>query len=180
MKRLWMTAPCLLVAGLMVSAATLPASSPELGKKEGQCHAQEMGSSFLVTAVGMKDRQGELKLEVYPANDQDFLADDNVLVGAGKVFRRVEMPVPQTGAVHLCVRVPGPGTYAVMLLHDRDGNHKFGWTVDGIGFSGNPKLGFSKPKAAKVATTAGAGPTPLSIVMNYRSGLGVAPLSRKV
>ncbi|EIZ79308.1 hypothetical protein WSK_2154 [Novosphingobium sp. Rr 2-17] len=180
MARAWIMAPCLLVAGLMVTAAVLPPSSPELGKKEGECHADEMGSSFMVTAVGMKDRQGDLKLEVYPANDQDFLADDNALVAAGKVFRRVEIPVPQAGPVHMCIRVPGPGTYAVMLLHDRDSNHKFGWTIDGIGFSGNPRLGWSKPKAAKVATVAGVGPTPLSIVLNYRNGLGVAPLSRKV
>jgi len=166
------------VTGLLLCGATLP-SSPDLGKKEGQCRRDEHAPSLMVDVEGLKDRQGMLKLEVYPANDEDFLADDNVLLNAGKVFRRVEVPAPQTGEVHLCIRVPGPGTYAVSLLHDRDGNRKFGWTVDGIGFSGNPRLGWSKPKAAKVAISAGAGPTPLSIVMNYRSGLGVAPLKRK-
>lgn len=171
-------ATSLLVTALLLGAAALP-SSPDLGKKEGQCRRDEQGPSLLVDVEGLKDRQGSLKLEVYPANDEDFLADDNVLLNAGKVFRRVEVPVPQTGSVRLCIRVPGPGAYAVSLLHDRDGNRKFGWTVDGIGFSGNPKLGWSKPKAAKVAVTARAGPTPLSILMNYRSGLGVAPLKRK-
>ena len=166
-----------LLAGLMVSAATMP-SSPDLGKKEGQCRPGEQGPSLVVTVEGLKDRRGNLKLEVYPANDKDFLADDNALLGAGKVFRRAEVPVPQSGAVHLCIRLPGPGTYAASLLHDRDSNHKFGWIVDGIGFSGNPKLGWNKPKATKVAIEAGSGPTPLSIVMNYRSGLGVAPLKR--
>lgn len=168
----------LLVAALTLSAASMP-SSPDLGKKEGQCRPGERGPSLLVSVAGLKDRQGHLKLEVYPADDQDFLADDNVLLGAGKVFRRIEVPVPPSGPVDLCIRVPGPGVYAVSLLHDRDGNRKYGWTVDGIGFSSNPKLGWSKPRAASVAFTAGPGPTRLSIVMNYRSGLGVAPLKTK-
>lgn len=165
----------LVAAALMLSAATMP-SSPNLGKREGQCRPDERGPSLLVSVAGLKDRQGNLKLEVYPADDQDFLADDNVLLGAGKVFRRIEVPVPPSGPVELCIRVPKPVTYAALVLHDRDGNRKFGWRVDGIGFSSNPKLGWSKPKAAKVAFTAGSGPTRLSIVMNYRSGLGVAPL----
>ncbi|WP_404478769.1 DUF2141 domain-containing protein [Novosphingobium sp. BL-52-GroH] len=162
-------------AALMLSAATMP-SSPDLGKKEGQCGRNERGPSLLVSVAGLKDREGNLKLEVYPANDEDFLADDNVLLGAGKVFRRIEVPVPPSGPVELCIRVPKPGIYAASLLHDRDGNRQFGWRVDGIGFSSNPKLGWSKPKAAKVAFTAGPGPTRLRIMLNYRSGLGVAPL----
>lgn len=166
------------MAGLLLGAATMP-STPDLGKKEGQCRRDEQGPSLIVTAAGLKDRQGSLKLEVYPANDEDFLADDNVLLEAGKTFRRVEAAVPQAGPVRLCIRVPGPGTYAVSLLHDRDGNRKFGWTVDGIGFSANPKLGWSKPRAASVAITAGPGPTSLSIMMNYRRGLGVAPLRER-
>lgn len=174
----WWLAPAVLAAGLMLTAATMP-SSPDLGKKEGQCRAGEQGPSLQVAVEGLKDRRGNLKLEVYPANDADFLADDNVLLSAGKVFRRVEQAVPPSGPVHLCIRVPQAGTYAVSLLHDRNGNRKFDWTIDGIGFSGNPKLGWSKPKAASVAIAAGAAPTPLAIVMNYRSGLGVAPLNRK-
>lgn len=174
--------PCLLAAGLIASspavAATIP-SSPDLGKKEGQCRRDERGPSLLVNVLGLKDRQGNLRLEVYPANDDDFLADDNALVSAGKVFRRVEEPVPQAGNVRLCVRVPGPGMYAVSLLHSRDGKRKFSWTIDGIGFSGNPRLGWSKPKAARVAITAGSGPTPISIIMNYRSGFGMSPLKVK-
>lgn len=159
----------------LAAAAMIP-STPDLGKAEAQCRPNERGPAFDVEVAGLKDRSGKLKLEVYPANDKDFLADDNVLIMAGKTFRRVEIPVPAGGAPKLCVRLPGPGTYAVSLLHDRDGDRKFNWRVDGIGFSGNPKLGWGKPSARSVATVAGSGLTPLRIVMNYRSGLGVAPL----
>jgi uncharacterized protein (DUF2141 family) len=99
--------------------------------------------------IGLKDRTGQLKLEVYPATESDFLADDNVLVMAGKTFRRVEVPVPADPVPRLCIRIPGPGTYAVSLLHDRDNNHRFNWQRDGIGFSRNPKIGWSKPRVAR-------------------------------
>ena len=166
-----------LAALLPLLAAAAPiASSPDLGKAEGKCRSGESGSAFLLNVNGLKDRKGLLKVEVYPANDQDFLADDNVLVAAGKTFRRVEMDVPASGAPVLCVRVPGPGTYGVMVLHDRDSNRKFGWRVDGIGFAGNPRLGLSQPKVAKARATAGSTPTRLDIVMNYQRGFGMRPL----
>lgn len=161
----------------LAGAAMIP-STPDLGKAEGQCRPNERGPAFEVEVVGLKDRVGKLKLEVYPANEKDFLADDNILVMAGKTFRRVEVPVPATGTPRLCVRLPGPGTFAVSLLHDRDKDRKFNWRIDGIGFSGNPRLGWGKPNVRHVATTAGSGITPLRIVMNYRSGLGVAPLKQ--
>lgn len=162
----------------LLSAAMIP-SSPDLGKTEARCRAGEAGPALLIGVQGLKDRKGRLKLEVYPANDHDFLQDDNILVGQGKVFRRVEVPVPNSGPVELCVRVPGPGTYSVSLLHDRDENHKFGWMVDGIGFAGNPKLGLSKPRAAAAQVIAGGGLTRLPIVLNYRHGLGVTPLRKR-
>ena len=163
------------LALLSFSAAHAVESNPELGKAEGRCRPGEAGPAFLVAIDGLKDRTGNLKLEVYPANDADFLQDDNILINAGKVFRRVEVPVP-AGRAELCVRVPGPGTYTITVLHDRDSNRKFGWTVDGIGFASNPRLGWSKPKADHARAVAGAGLTRINVVMNYRRGLGMRPL----
>lgn len=165
----------LVAAPLVLAAATIP-STPDLGKAEGRCRPGEQGPAFLVSVAGLKDRKGNLKLEVYPANNADFLADDNILVSAGKTFRRVEVPVPASGTPELCVRLPAAGTYAVSVLHDRDGNRKFGWRTDGIGFSGNPKLGWSKPKAASASTAAGSGLTRITVVMNYQRGMGMKPL----
>ena len=105
---------------LLLAAGPALRSSPDLGKAEGRCRAGESGPALLVEAAGLKDRSGQIKLEVYPPNDQDFLADDNVLVAAGKTFRRVEAPTPKSGAAVLCIRIPGPGTFALLVLHDRD------------------------------------------------------------
>ena len=162
---------------LLLAAGPALKSTPELGKAEGRCRAGEPGPALLVEAAGMKDRTGNMKLEIYPGNDQDFLADDNVLVAAGKTFRRVEVPVPQAGPVVLCVRIPGPGTYAVSVLHDRNMDRRFQWKIDGIGFSSNPKLGWGKPsvKNSRVVVNSG-GVSKIAVMMNYRNGLGVAPL----
>ncbi|MEH6758813.1 MAG: DUF2141 domain-containing protein [Parasphingorhabdus sp.] len=155
---------------LLLAAQNVP-SSPDLGKAEGRCRGGESGPAIKVSVTGLKDRKGKLKLEVYPSNDNDFLEDDNKLINAGKTFRRVEVSVPNSGTPQLCIRVPSAGSYSLSLLHDRDSNRKFGLSVDGIGFSSNPKLGWSKPKAAATRITAGSGVTRTTIVMNYRRGL---------
>lgn len=166
-----------MIALLLLAAAVQ--SSPDLGKAEGRCRANETGPAFVIDVDGLKDRKGQLKLEVYPANDNDFLQDDNILIMQGKVFRRVEEAVPPSGPATLCIRVPGPGTYALTLLHDRDSNHKFTLSTDGIAFSNNPRLWISKPKSAAVAVKAGAGLTRLHLIMNYRRGLmSFAPLGK--
>jgi uncharacterized protein (DUF2141 family) len=152
------------------------ASSPDLGQAEGRCRVGETGPALIVEVTGLKDRQGLLKLEVYPSNDEDFLQDDNVLVNAGKVFRRVELSVPAASTVSLCIRVPAAGPYSVALLHDRDSNRKFSWMSDGVGFAGNPPLGWNKPRAAATRVVAGSGLTRVRIVMNYRRGLGMSPI----
>lgn len=150
-------------------------SSPSLGKAEATCRPNEPGPALLISAKGLKDRKGLLRAELYPPNDKDFLADDNILVNEGKTFRRVDLTVPNSGDPVLCMRVPSTGRYSLSLLHDRNRNLKFDLFSDGIGFSGNPKLTRSKPKAATAMITAGAGITRINVTMNYLSGLSMKP-----
>ena len=164
-------------AFLFLLAAYVP-SSPMLGIAEGRCRANEPGPAFLVNVQGLHDRQGRIKLEVYPSNNQDFLADDNVLINAGKTFRRVDMPLPPSGPVQLCIRVPQAGAYSLMVLHDRDSNHRFSLSGDGVGFGGNPRLRLSRPSAAVTRVVAGPRVTSVDIIMNYRRGMAFRPLGR--
>lgn len=152
------------------AAAYIP-STPDLGKAGATCSANEKGPALMVTVSGLKDRTGNLKLEVYPSNNDDFLADDNKLVMQKKAFRRIEVPVPKQTSPKLCVRIPAAGNYSLSILHDRDSNRRFGLSVDGIGFSGNPKLKRSKPKAAATRIKATSGITQTEVIMNYRRGL---------
>jgi uncharacterized protein (DUF2141 family) len=159
-----------------LQAAVILPSTPDLGQGEGRCRTNEAGPAIIVGIAGLRDRVGRLKLEVYPANDDDFLADDNILVSAGKTFRRVEVPVPQTGNPELCIRVPRPGRYAVVLLHDRNSDRRFNWRRDGVGFASNPRLGLGQPGADEAVAVAGSGRTRITIVLNYLRGLRMRPI----
>lgn len=163
----------------IAAQATMP-STPRLGVEEGRCGPGERGPAILLAIDGLKDRVGQLRAEVYPARDGDFLADDNVLLSAGKVFRRgILEKLPGSGPVRLCLRVPAPGTYSLAVVHSRTGRRGFSLLHDGIGFGGNPRLGYSKPKAAAARVVVGTSPTPVTVVMNYRTGLiSFGPLAR--
>jgi uncharacterized protein (DUF2141 family) len=175
-----MKMPFIPVMAVIILGAAPVKPNASLGKAEAACRANETGPALLITAVGLKDRKGLLRAELYPNNDNDFLEDDAVLVNAGKTFRRVDLALTASNDPTLCMRVPAAGKYTLSLLHDRDRNLKFGFTSDGIGFSNNPKLARSKPKAASAAITASSGITRITIRMNYRTGLiSFGPLSAK-
>ncbi|WP_340316416.1 DUF2141 domain-containing protein [Rhizorhabdus argentea] len=164
-----------MIAATLAAMAAI-ASTPSLGTEEGRCRSPEPGPAFEVMVAGLKDRSGELRLELYPDNDADFFADDNKLLAAGKTFARVIVAPPAAGAVEMCIRAPHPGRYALMLLHNRNAGRKFDLTHDGVGFAGNPRLGWSKPRAASAAAVAGPGLTRLTIILNYWHGLSMRPV----
>lgn len=160
------------LAAALAAANPLPSAPvPDYGIVEGQCHPHEAGPSIVVTAVGLKDRTGTMRLELYAPVDGEFLGDDRDLVRDGKVFRRTLLAVPASGPVDLCIRAPRPGEWALALIHDRTGSKKFKLSSDGIGFSGNPRLGLSKPKADVATIAVGPGVNRISIRLNYRHGL---------
>ncbi len=169
----------LMPLALLLLAAGPVKPNPSLGKAEAACRVHEAGPALLIAITGLKDRKGVVRAELYPANDSDFLADDAALINAQKLFRRVDQDLPATGPVVLCLRVPGPGRYSLSVLHDRNRNLKWDKLSDGLGFGGNPKLGWSKPKAAVASVVVGNEPTRTEIVMNYLSGLKYRPLERK-
>ncbi|WP_019832080.1 DUF2141 domain-containing protein [Sphingomonas sp. PR090111-T3T-6A] len=161
---------------LLVGAAPI-ASSPSLGTAEGRCRPDEPGPAILISPLGLKDRTGTLRAELFPPDQAGFLADDNVLVAAHKTFRRAIIPLPAQGPVRLCIRVPSPGAYTLALTHDRAGKPKFDFWRDGIGFPGNPRIGHAAPPAAEARILAGPGLTRTAIILNYRRGiLGFGPL----
>jgi uncharacterized protein (DUF2141 family) len=160
-----------MITGLLLLAGAL-------GSSGAACSPGAKGVPLTVEVTGWKDRRGLLRVELYPANDQDFLADDTVLLTAHKPFRRLEESVPTAGPVNLCIMAPTPGPYALVVLHDRDSNRRFGFMSDGIGFGGNPRLGLSRPKAAAVTVQVPAAGGRTRVVLNYRRGFSMRPLAR--
>ncbi|WP_428969403.1 DUF2141 domain-containing protein [Sphingomonas sp. Xoc002] len=156
-----------------IGLAMMPqaAGAQVLGSDAAACTSGG-GPAILARIEGLKDRKGNLKLELYPANEEDFLQDDGVLVRAGKTFRRVQVPTPASGAIALCIRVPHPGRYALLFTHDRDGKNKFNFWSDGAGFPANTKLGRRKPPLASALIDVPNGVATTTIRAQYLRGLG--------
>ncbi len=166
-----------LIASLTAAIAVPPRE--QRGRAGADCRASESGPAMRITVTGLRDTRGSLRLELYPANDAEFLASDRELIAAGRPFRRVVASPPASGSASLCIRAPAAGTYALTVLHDRDRDGRFGYISDGVGFSNNPRLGRAKPPAAAVAIAIPSGVGSTRIVMNYRNGLSFEPLERR-
>jgi uncharacterized protein (DUF2141 family) len=167
----------MLALALLAIAAPLPAG-PVQGV-DGSCSIGQ-GPQIRVQVQGIKDRTGRLKLELYPANEADFLKDDRDLVKEGKVFRRVWAPMPASGPINLCIRAPQAGRWAVLFTHDRDGKNKFNFWQDGAGFVSAQRMGRNRPKLSQAAISVPGGGTTIAVRVQYLRGIsGFAPLPVK-
>ena len=171
-----MTVKTMLVAiAAIPMAALLPFASPaEAGVigEDGALCASGKGPAIQANIVGLKDRAGLVKLELYPANETDFLRDDYLLVQEHKIFRRVTAGTPKSGAVEMCIKVPAPGRYALLFTHNRDGKSKFDFWTDGAGFPSNQRMGRSRPKLNQAIIDVGPGITTTKIQAQYLRGFG--------
>ena len=153
-----------------LAAAPGDAGAQVLGSDASSCTGAGAGPAILATMSGFKDRTGSLKLELYPATEDDFLKDDRDLIAQGKTFRRVRAAIPPSGSAAMCIRVPRPGTYALFFTHDRDGKNKFNIWGDGAGLPSNRRMGRAKPKVGDATVTVGAGVTAINIRVQYLRG----------
>jgi len=164
-----------LLAALMMFGAS-PASAEMIGEDAAACIGGH-GPAIQVNIVGLKDRTGEIWLELYPATESDFLRPDQDLVAEGKVFRRTRSKPPASGAVSICIRTPHAGRFTLLLRHNRVGKDKFSVFSDGAGVPSNRPMGRSKPKFDQAIIGVGPAVTVANIRVQYLRGLrGFAPL----
>lgn len=159
------------LASVMLAAPAAASAQAPIGSDAQACMTG-VGPAVQVNVLGLKDRHGNLKLELYPGNQDDFLKDDRDLRKEGKFFRRVLVPTPQSGSVTMCISAPKPGRYALLFTHDRDGKNKFNFWTDGAGFPSNITLGRSRPKLAMAVIDLGPGVTTTTIHAQYLRGFG--------
>ena len=165
------------LAALAAAIAAGPALAAQGPLGDTSACASGDGPAIRVNVIGLRDRVGELKLELYPANEADFLKDDRDLIREGKVFRRVRVPTPQGGPVSLCIRAPAAGSYALLFTHNRDGKNKFNFWEDGAGMPSNQRIGRARPKLAMARIVVPGGVVTTEIRAQYLRGLsGFSPL----
>lgn len=170
--------PVLLLAAMLSAGGVLAEDAHILGPNPEACAAGAPGPAVLVQVGGFKDRAGNLRVELYPAVDEDFIAPGSKLRAEGKVFQRIDVPTPQSGNGEVCVVLPAPGSYAIVVLHDRNANGRLDAFSDGYGFANNPRLGYSKPAVAEATFKAEGPQTRLDVVLNYWTGFAARPLRR--
>ncbi len=170
----------MLITALIAGAASLSTLSSSLSQSDAtgsvavmalrqDCSASAPG--IRINVSGLKDRSGRLKLELYPANSDDFLRSSRDLLKSGKVFRRVVTAVPPIGIVSLCVSTPAPGRYAVVVIHKRDGAAKFNIVHDGVGLPGIDRIGRHRPGYEQAMVLVSNQVVTVSMRMQYLHGI---------
>ncbi|MET3762937.1 MULTISPECIES: DUF2141 domain-containing protein [unclassified Sphingomonas] len=164
------------VCGAMLALPSVAQAGGIMGTDAAHCSSGK-GPAIQVNVLDLKDRRGQLKLELYPANDADFMRSDTELLAEGKVFRRVTVDAPVAGQVAMCIRVPHPGRYALLFLHSRRAQDKFDFWQDGVGLRSNTRIGRARPPLANATVEVGNGVSVLDIETQYLRGLrGFSPL----
>lgn len=151
-----------LAAGGMLAAQPALAQyrniiSNDLSKCSGSA-----GSSVKVTVSGIESSSGKIRVQTYRGTKAEWLQ-------SGKWLSRIETAA-KAGTMTFCVPVSGPGTYAVAVRHDKNGNGKTDISSDGGAMSNNPSINIfnlGKPSYKKTQFTVGAGVTAISINMKY-------------
>lgn len=129
--------------------------------------------AILVHVVGIRSESGTIRVQAYGGDPARYF-------DKGTYIERIDMPTAK--AHEVCVPVPRPGTYAISVRHDVNGNGKSDLR-DGGGMSGNPHLSVwdlitkSKPDPEEVKVQVGSGVTPVRVVMNYVQGGAFKPLT---
>ncbi|MEX0297846.1 MAG: DUF2141 domain-containing protein [Kordiimonas sp.] len=130
---------------------------------ETMCVADETGAAISVQVSNIRYNEGNLRAQIYGSNPDDFLAK-------GTKLYRIDVPVKTTGQQEICVPVPEAGTYALVVMHDRNKNGKADFFTEGFGFSNNPKLKFSPPDAEDVMIEVPLGVLQVPVELYYILG----------
>ena len=157
-----------LIAALLLGAGAAVPAAAALGPDAAAC--SDGKPAFLVSVNGFKARTGKLRVQLYANDPKTFLAK-------GAKLKRIDLAVTGTGPMNICVAVPHPGTYAIAVRHDVNGDNSRGDWSDGGGFSNNPSLSLLhlKPSLRQTAVNVGNGVKPVSITLLYRHGFSIGP-----
>ena len=155
------------IAGALLIALALPLAAPVLAQnRDANPHDRRKGRgsgpAVLVTVTEIKSGTGTMRMQLYRATRQDWLA-------RGRWIYRIQVPA-RAGTMTFCMPVPQPGSYGIAIRHDVNGNGDTDLTQDGGGMSNNPSINvfnLGKPSVDKVAINVGQEVKAISIRMRY-------------
>ena len=148
----------------LVIAVAAPATAQfrnKIANEPDKCR-DGAGPAVKVQISGITPAHGTLRVQLYPGTAADWLK-------TGRWLNRIEIPASGATAT-VCMPVPKPGTYAIAVRHDVNGNGKTDLRADGGGMSNNPAiniLNLGKPSYEKTAFSVGDAVKTISIRMRY-------------
>jgi len=127
------------------------------------CHGTPSPYRLLVTTQGVRNNRGYVVANLYGSDRRRWLADNGWL----NVWRDPSIPGDET----MCLYLPGPGRYALVMFQDANANGNldlgpFG-PREGYGFSNNVRPFLSAPSLASALFAVAAGDTHISIRLRY-------------
>ncbi len=166
-KRLFMPAMAVLALFSIVSGTRADQAPTKLlmqaASADSTCKVEAGQAALEVTVDNLQTTEGQMRAQIYSSNPDDFLAK-------GKKLVRVDVPVETLDGPVICVLLPAPGTYALVVMHDKNANGKADFFSEGFGFSNNPKLSLAPPDGEDVMFVAEAGVSKHVIELNYIFG----------
>jgi len=155
-------------ASLALAAASVAVAMPaaaqfrnKIANDPAQCRGGA-GPAVKVDISGITPSRGTLRVQLYPGTAADWLK-------TGHWLNRIEIPARGSTA-SVCMPVPEPGTYAIAVRHDVNGNGKTDLRADGGGMSNNPAINIfnlGKPSYEKTAFSVGNAVKTISVRMRY-------------
>jgi uncharacterized protein (DUF2141 family) len=132
---------------------------------QGDCTGPPSATRIFVDVEGVRSSQGLIAVTLYPDDPRRFLARRGSLY-VGRVPARA-------GTTRVCIHLPAPGSWAIAVYHDADGNRRFnrtaiGLPAEGYGFSNNAPALFGLPSFRRVRLAVPRTDTETSISLHYR------------
>ena len=150
---------CLVVVVLGLAGREAAAASIEILP----CHGTPTPYRVLVTTQGVKNNHGYLVANLYGTDHRRWLADNGWL----NVWRDPAIPGDET----MCLYLPAPGRYALVMFHDANANGDLDLgplgPKEGYGFSNNVRPFLAPPSLVSTLFTVAAGDTRISIRLRY-------------
>jgi uncharacterized protein (DUF2141 family) len=137
-------------------AASAHADSP--------CHGTPSNVRLIVQVPNLRSNHGFLVANIYGPDKKRFLADNGWLY----VWRDPAVRGPEA----MCMYLPAPGDYALVMFHDANANGDldqglFGIPLEGYGFSNNVSPFLAPPSLRSATVHVGVGDTRLQIRLRY-------------
>jgi uncharacterized protein (DUF2141 family) len=152
-------------ATLVAATAIIPAvgGAAPVSVETLPCHGAPTPYKLLVTTQGVRNNRGYLVANLYGPDRRRWLADNGWLA----VWRDPSLPGDET----MCLYLPSPGRYALVMFQDANGDGDLNLgplgPKEGYGFSNNARPFLTAPPLSSALFYAGYPETRVTIRLHY-------------